>query len=223
MSIRVVIADDNPIVRLGLANLLELADGITVVADAVNGEQALAAVLAHRPDVVLLDVRMPGSGGLDVVAEVAQIASVLMLTHSVARDVIAKSLAGGATGYLVHGSFTSEELVSAIRDTALSRMRLSPEAASVITRTPRAEPAPDTDGGRGTVDPVVLARYGLSSREAEIVALVVRGLGNAEIARELFIEPKTVKNHINRIFAKLGVATRAQAIALCLGLTASHG
>jgi DNA-binding NarL/FixJ family response regulator len=231
VSVRVLLVDDNPVVRLGLRSLLELDERMAVCGEASTGREALALASEHRPDVVLLDVRMPGGGGLDVLPALTQLSRVLMLTYSDEPAVVADALRGGATGYLVHGSFQSEELATAIVDTAEGRPRLSPAAASVLLQgftagpsgpsatagpSAAAGPQPETHGPPELAAGVA-RRHRLSRREVEICRLLVAGHANGAIARRLVIEEKTVKNHLNRIFAKLGAANRAEAIATCLG------
>lgn len=233
----VLIVDDNPVIRMGLRSLLELEDGLVVAGEAGSGPEAVALARDLGPDVVLLDVRMPGGGGLEALADLVEVTKVLMLTYSDEAQVISQALRNGATGFLVHGAFDSAELAVAVRDTAAGRPRLSPAAASVLLHgvpaaAPGDGPAPAVAalgaalGGRGTLAPddvhaahVVEAgsRYGLSRRELEISHAIVRGHTNSEIAGQLFIEEKTVKNHINRLFAKLGAANRPEAISLLLG------
>jgi DNA-binding NarL/FixJ family response regulator len=224
MSVRVLLVDDNPVVRIGLRSLLELDDRMVVCGEAASGHEAVAVASRERPDVVLLDVRMPGSGGLDVLPALTQLSRVLMLTYSDEPAVVSAALRGGATGYLVHGAFQSDELAMAIVDTAEGRPRLSPAAASVLLQgfnghgpAAAAAVAPPEEAKEPTVVPEVVKRHALSRREVEICRLLVAGLTNADIARRLYIEEKTVKNHLNRIFAKLGAANRAEAIATCLG------
>lgn len=233
MSVGVLIVDDNPVVRMGLWSLLALDDEIEVCGEASSGPDALRAAQELEPDVVLLDVRMPGGDGLEVLSDLAERSRVLMLTYSDEPAVVSRALRAGATGFLVHGSFESRELVLAIHDTAGGRSRLSPSAAAVLMRSlgegadeqveavppPAlahvAEPRPGADAP--LTDDVVL-RHRLSGREAEICGLMVGGASNGEIAHALFIEEKTVKNHINRIFAKLAASSRSEAIATCLGI-----
>ncbi|WP_203230982.1 response regulator [Nocardioides caldifontis] len=223
MSVRVLLVDDNPVVRIGLRSLLELDDRMDVCGEASSGQEAVAVASRERPDVVLLDVRMPGSGGLDVLPALTQLSRVLMLTYSDEPAVVSEALRGGATGYLVHGAFQSDELAMAIIDTAEGRPRLSPAAASVLLQgfhgggTAVAEAPATHDRAEPTVVPEVVKQHALSRREVEICRLLVAGMSNGDIARRLFIEEKTVKNHLNRIFAKLGAANRAEAIATCLG------
>ncbi len=214
MTVRVLLVDDNPVVRMGLRSLLELDDRMEVCGEAASGTEAVALASQQHPDVVLLDVRMPGGGGLDVLSAITRLSRVLMLTYSDEPAVVSQALRGGATGYLVHGSFQSDELATAIVDTAEGRPRLSPAAASVLLQGFSAPVRSPAAPGLG---PDVAAAHGLSRREVDICGLLVSGAGNADIARTLYIEEKTVKNHINRIFAKLGATTRAEAIATCLG------
>ena len=223
MTVRVLIADDNPIVRMGLVSLLELAD-VEVCGQAESGPEALAMAERTRPDVVLLDVRMPGGGGLGVLEAISRVSRVLMLTYSDEPAIVSQALRGGATGYLVHGSFDSAELVVAVRDTAAGATRLSPQAASVLLNSMSGE----GEGESGShpaqepgspLDLLQVQRYRLSRREIDIAEEMVLGRTNGEIAKALFIEEKTVKNHINRLFAKLAVANRSAAIATLLGVS----
>lgn len=220
MTVRVLLVDDNPIVRMGLRSLLELDERMEVCDEASSGHEAVARASEHRPDVVLLDVRMPGGGGLNVLPTLSRLAKVLMLTYSDEPAVVAEALRGGATGYLVHGAFQSDELAMAILDTAAGRPRLSPAVASVLLRgfndMPAARPRPVTHD-EPALSTEVIKEFALSRREIDICTLIVAGFTNADIAAKLFIEGKTVKNHINRIFAKLGAGSRAEAIATCLG------
>lgn len=234
MSIGVLIVDDNPVVRMGLWSLLALDDTIEVWGEASSGPEAVRVAEELDPDVVLLDVRMPGGGGLDVLPALAARSRVLMLTYSDEPAVVSQALRSGATGFLVHGAFESRELVRAIRDTADGQSRLSPSAAAVLmaglgaggassaARVPEPRsghhgPAPAAAVPGAALSPDVVRRHRLSRRETEICALMVEGASNSEIAQALFIEEKTVKNHINRIFAKLAASTRSEAIATCLG------
>jgi DNA-binding NarL/FixJ family response regulator len=232
MSIGVLIVDDNPVVRMGLWSLLALDDVIEVWGEASSGPEAVRLAEELDPDVVLLDVRMPGGGGLEVLPALAARSRVLMLTYSDEPAVVSQALRAGATGFLVHGAFESRELVRAIRDTADGQSRLSPSAAAVLMAglgeggSSSAVRVPEPRAGHaagalavpgGALSPDVVRRHRLSRRETEICALMVEGASNSEIAQALFIEEKTVKNHINRIFAKLGASTRSEAIATCLG------
>ncbi len=228
-TVRVLVADDNPVVRAGLAALLAAQDGIEVVAEAADGRQACAAAAEHRPDVVLLDVRMPVLDGLAALPRLVPIAPVLMLTYSREDEVVRAAVRGGAGGYLVHGEFTAEQLVCAVRDITEGRSCLTTSAATALIAHTRARtPARSlqsqyaslqlqSDVAQSVGAGVDRAQYGLSQREEEVMELIAGGMTNQQIAAACFISEKTVKNHINRIFAKLHADNRSQAIAVWLG------
>lgn len=206
--IRVVIADDNAVIRHGLASMLEADGEIAVVAQAANGKEAIAAVQEQRPHVVLLDVRMPIMDGVEAAERLRELTRVLMLTYSDDEWAVSGAIRAGACGYLVHGRFEPDELVEAIRDVAAGRTVLSPAVASTVFGVIRGGSQP-----RDEID-----RFALTDREFEIMGLVVQGRTNGAIAEELFVSQKTVKNHLNRIYAKMGVERRAEAIAQWLGV-----
>lgn len=205
--LRVVIADDNAVIRAGLVSLLSLDDGIRVVGEARDGEQAIRLAEEHQPDVVLLDVQMPGLNGVEAARVLSTRFPVLMLTYSDDADIVHSALAAGARGYLIHGTFDTSVLGDAIRGTVRGQSHLSPGAATVLVESARGAPAPRA--GREV--------FGLSDREAEIMDLIASGLTNGEIASQIFLAEKTVKNHINRVFARMGVRSRGEAIASWLG------
>jgi DNA-binding NarL/FixJ family response regulator len=209
--IRVLIADDNAVVRVGVASLLEASGEVEVVGQAANGQEAVALAERHRPDVVLLDVRMPLLDGVAAAALLARGAKVLMLTYAQDAAVVADALRAGATGYLVHGYFEPGDLLGAVRATHAGEAALSLPAASAAVAALRAQPRP--------APPDHLAA-GLSAREREVMDLIARGLSNHDVAAELVLSDKTVKNHVNHIYAKLGVRTRGEAIAAWLGVAA---
>ncbi len=304
--LRIVVADDNPVVRAGLAVLLGGRDDVEVVAEAADGRQALAAAQQYRPDVVLLDVRMPGVDGISALPYLVQVAPVMMLTYSRESEIVREALRLGAGGYLVHGEFTAEQLVGAVRDIKEGRAHFSasaqdallahmrggggavpggtgpelselPEGLGTVYATgrpytgasripghavgrdataharPEANEGPDVSNSRRLNEKTShlqsdMAQYstdrqrsqegrqaqrarnvqdfGLSAREVEVMDLIASGMSNQQIAATCFISEKTVKNHINRIFAKLHSASRSEAIALWLGSargTTSHG
>ncbi|MFD9480272.1 response regulator [Streptomyces nojiriensis] len=222
-STRVLIADANPVVRAGLAALLTAAPDIEVVASASDGREALHLTRLHTPDVVLLDVRMPGVDGISALPHLVQLAPVLMLTYSQEAEVVRETLLLGAGGYLVHGEFTPDHLVTAVRDVRAGRAHFSPTAASAVLAALRTSSLPQRNMAQ-SVECRRLNRleFGLSSREEEVMDLIASGMSNQQIAATCFISEKTVKNHINRIFAKLRSATRSEAIARWLG-TARRG
>lgn len=205
MTVTVGVVDDSDIMRKGLLALLGTDPGLEVVGQAGDGDEALALVRAHRPDVLLLDVRMPRRDGLSIVSEVAAQTRVLMLTFTDDDASIHRAMSDGAAGYLVHGTFDAESLAHMVRATASGAAPVSAVAMRAIQRGPVAavpEPAGD---------------LGLSARQVEVMDLIAEGRSNSDIAKHLFLAEKTVKNHINQIFAVLGVTTRAEAIVRWLG------
>ncbi|WP_225075349.1 response regulator transcription factor [Streptomyces sp. CoT10] len=248
--LRVVVADDNPVVRAGLTALLSGRADITVVAEAADGRAAWEAAQQHRPDVVLLDVRMPGVDGLSALPYLVRIAPVMMLTYSSESEIVQEALRLGAGGYLVHGEFTADQLVTAVRDVKEGRAHFTPTAAGALVARLRRDQSvegaiahdhtfptshePATSASRlsqlqpnvgqsssgwtgGRPAAVDRSRFQLSAREAEIMDLIATGMTNQQIAATCFISEKTVKNHINRIFAKLHSTSRSEAAAKWLG------
>lgn len=217
--IRVLVADDNPIVRSGLVSLLEAGGEVKVVGEAENGREAIELAARHRPDLVLLDVRMPEMDGVQAVTALSKDHRVVMLTYTEEPDIIREAIRGGASGYLVHGSFTAEELATYVRSATKGANPLSPQASAALLDVVRSggapahAPAGDLDEPRSAV----AARSRLSTREAEVMDVIAKGKSNAEIAAELFVSEKTVKNHVNSIYTKLGVTSRAAAIARWMG------
>ncbi|MGP3953755.1 response regulator [Streptomyces sp. 7N604] len=220
-ALRIVVADDNPVVRAGLTALLGGRDDIDVVAEAADGQQALRAAREQRPDVVLLDVRMPGVDGLAALPHLARVAPVLMLTYSRESETVQEALRLGASGYLVHGEFTAVQLVQAVRDIRAGRAHFTATAVNALVEHVRGEPAEIPATSSQTQSVVgqslferrrVRGDFGLSRREGEVMDLIASGMTNQQIAAACFITEKTVKNHINRIFAKLGSGSRSEAI-----------
>ena len=208
--IRVLIADDQRVVRDGLALLVGLIDGAEVVATAGDGAEAVRLADAHHPNVVLMDLRMPGTDGITATALLRDrlpATRVLVLTTYADQDAIIPALQAGARGYLTKDA-TAEQIEAAIRAVHAGQTHLDPAVqerlvAAVISRPP----APDAplDAGQKLPD-------GLTVREAEVLTLLASGLSNAEIAQRLYLSHATVKTHINRIFAKTGARDRAQAV-----------
>lgn len=208
--IRVLVADDNPVIRTGLASLIDLEPDMAVVAEAGTGRDAVDQARTARPDVVLMDVRMPVVDGIDATAQLAGTGPrVLVLTYAEEPEVLRAAIAAGARGYLVHGRFSPEELTRAIRTSHAGGIHVSPAVAPWLFDLVRAGAAPAESAPRTTTD--------LTEREIEVVDLIATGRSNAEIATALHLSEKTVKNHINRAYAKLGVRTRAEAMAAWLG------
>ncbi|PTM91191.1 response regulator transcription factor [Streptomyces sp. VMFN-G11Ma] len=286
VPLKVVVADDNPVVRAGLTALLSGRSDITVVAEAADGRQAYEAALQHRPDMVLLDVRMPGVDGISALPYLVRIAPVVMLTYSRESEIVQEALRRGAGGYLVHGEFTADQLVAAVRDIKQGRAHFTPTAAGALLdqlrqgQPPVGGPLPEglgqadatAYGNAASTSPYVhtevpappgnfghspapvsaisaenlshmqpdmaqsssgwtsgrpaapdRSRFQLSTREAEIMDHIASGMNNQQIAATCFISEKTVKNHINRIFAKLHSTSRSEAAAKWLGTAPGSG
>ncbi|MGW2860274.1 response regulator [Streptomyces sp. NPDC001205] len=293
--LRVVVADDNPVVRAGLNVLLSGRSDIEVVGEAADGRQAYEMTVRYRPDVVLLDVRMPGVDGISALPYLVQVAPVMMLTYSRESEIVREALRLGAGGYLVHGEFTADQLVCAVRDIKAGRAHFTATAANALLAHMRGDPpgsgpralpeglgtvfsgsadrgsadlpqqpsevapahppfpadprpsvtnsfyqsqaashlqvnvAQSSPGSeRGTTGPHGAVGggapssynrpdYALSTREVEVMDLIASGMTNQQIAATCFISEKTVKNHINRIFAKLHSNSRAEAVSIWLG------
>ncbi len=212
-SIRVVVADDQAIIRDGLVTVLGLLPDVEVVGAAADGAEAVALAVSERPDVVLMDLRMPvldGVGATERITRDAPGVAVLVLTTFADDESILTALCAGARGYLTKDAGRAE-LAAAVRAVARGQSTFAPEVgARIIGSLTTAAPAGAADRPDGLV-----ARFPtLTRREAEVLALVADGLSNGEIAGTLFVGTATVKTHINAIFAKLGVQSRAQAIAL---------
>ncbi|WP_236241392.1 response regulator transcription factor [Streptomyces sp. CC228A] len=197
-EVRVLLCDDHAVVRAGLLALLASEPGLTVVGEAGGGEEAVAAAAKLRPDVVLMDLQLgPGTDGVEATRRITQAsyARVLVLTTYDTDADITRAIDAGATGYLLKAE-RPEELFAAIRAAAEGRTALSaPVAGRVMNRV------------RGAAAPA------LTARERDILGQLARGLGNRDIARALFISEATVKTHLGRIYTKLGVETRAGAVA----------
>ena len=209
--IRVLIADDQRVVREGLSMLVALIDGVDVVGTASDGAEAVRLAQACHPDVIMMDLRMPGTDGITATADLRQQqpgARVLVLTTYADEDAILPALHAGARGYLTKDA-SAEQIETAIRAVHAGQTHLDPAVqerlvAAVIGRPPPGEP-PGPGPGQKPPD-------GLTAREAEVLTLLASGLSNAEIARSLYLSNATVKTHINRIFAKTGARDRAQAV-----------
>jgi DNA-binding NarL/FixJ family response regulator len=210
--IRVLIADDQRVVREGLGMLVSLIDEVEVVGSASDGGEAVRLAEAHHPDVILMDLRMPGVDGVAATADLRQRlpgTRVLVLTTYADDAAILSALRAGAVGYLTKDA-SAEQIETAIRAVHAGQTHLDPaiQARLVATVTGQGPPGPAPDqAGRAGPPPA-----GLTSREAEVLTLLASGLSNAEIARHLFLSNATVKTHINRIFAKTGARDRAQAV-----------
>ncbi|MFE1299262.1 response regulator [Streptomyces sp. NPDC058731] len=210
--IRVFLLDDHEVVRRGLTDLLDAEPDITVVGDAANADHALARAPAVRPDVAVLDVRLPDGDGITVCRELRSRMpelNVLMLTSFDDEDALLDAIMAGASGYVLK-QIRGSDLVSAVRTVASGASMLDPATTARLMRSLRAEPA------EAAAVPPELA--GLSPRERDILALIGDGLTNREIGKRLYLSEKTVKNHISRLLAKLGVKRRVQAAVLATHL-----
>jgi DNA-binding NarL/FixJ family response regulator len=195
--IRVLIADDHEVVRLGIGRLLENHAGIEVVGLARDGAQAIAMSAEHCPDVILMDLEMPGIDGIEATQHIARGddgPSVVALTSFADRHHIAEAIDSGAVGYLLKDA-EPDELLAGIRAAAAGESPLTPRVALTVVRELRATGATEA----------------LSDREREVLALVGKGVANKQIALRLGISPKTVKSHLSHIFRRIGVSDRLQA------------
>jgi DNA-binding NarL/FixJ family response regulator len=207
--IRICIADDQALVRSGFRALLALFEGLSVVAEAEDGEAAVQAVLAEKPDVLLLDMRMPRLNGVQVISALAAkqaLPATLLLTTFEDDAALVAGVRAGARGYLLKG-VTPEVLVDAIRAVAAGGSYLyAPLAAAMNSRNQHAEWHKDTIG----------APHDLTGRETDVLKLMTSGISNREIAKALKIGEGTVRNHASNIFLKLGVTDRTKAVLYAL-------
>lgn len=208
--IRVVIADDQTLVREGLSLMLGLVDGIEVVGIAENGEQAVALVRSSPPDVILLDLRMPKVDGVEATRSIRAIApgvEVVVLTTYADDESVMAALRAGARGYLTKDA-SSEEIERAIRDAVCGRTRLDPAVQERLVElvTSGMTPASTTTAAVPPGGP-------LTERETEVLRLMADGMANRDIASTLFVTEATVKTHVNNVFGKLDVSDRAAAVA----------
>jgi DNA-binding NarL/FixJ family response regulator len=204
----VLLADDQALVRGGFRLIIDSAPGLHVIGEAADGNEAVAMTRQLDPDVVLMDIRMPGVDGIEATRRILRAdagSRVLMLTTFDLDEHVYDSLRAGASGFLLKNA-PPEQLVAAIRTVAAGDALLAPEITRLLIEHYVAWPRrPDTDHGSFS---------GLSSRELEVLRLMARGLSNAEIAAELFVSQGTVKTHVTRILTKLGLRDRVQATVL---------
>jgi DNA-binding NarL/FixJ family response regulator len=201
VSVRVLVVDDHPVVRDGLRGMLGTQGDLEVVGEAADGAEALAVAARARPDVVLMDLRMPGMDGVTAIGRLAAeqpSARVLVLTTYDTDQDVARAIEAGATGYLLKDA-PREELFRAVRAAARGETVLAPSVATKLVGRLRAGSGP-----------------ALSQRELEVLALVARGATNRQAAAELFISEATVKTHLLHAFAKLGVGDRTAAVTVAM-------
>ncbi|MFF1642305.1 response regulator [Streptomyces sp. NPDC058246] len=198
-AISLLIVDDHPVVRDGLRGMFESAPGFRVLGEASDGVEAVEQAAALDPDVILMDLRMPGGNGVEAIARLTRAsarARILVLTTYDTDSDTLPAIEAGATGYLLKDA-PRDELFTAVRAAAEGRTVLSPAVASRLVSTVRAP-----------------GNEPLSAREREVLALVAKGTSNREIARVLFISEATVKTHLTHLYGKLGVKDRAAAVAV---------
>lgn len=206
MTARVVVADDQSVVREGIVMLLGLLPGIEVIGSARDGEEAVALVAEHAPDVVLMDLRMPRCDGVEATRRIRSAypgTQVVVLTTFADDESLFPALQAGARGYLTKDA-GGEEIVRAIEAVLSGEAGLSPKVQRLLLE--RFTSVPSTAAAEPELPD------GLTPREVEVLVLIAEGMSNAEIARSLHISQATVKSHINNLFAKAGVRDRAQAV-----------
>ena len=201
--IRVMLVDDHLMVRRGLATFLKVYDDLQLAGEAESGEDAVRLCAEILPDVILMDLVMPrmdGAAATRLIRQQFPGVQVLALTSFKEGELIKNALGAGAIGYLLK-DVTAEELARAIRAAHSGRATLSPEAAQALVESANQPPAPGLD---------------LTEREREVLGLMIEGLNNTQIAGRLTVSPSTIKSHVSSILAKLGVASRTEAVALAL-------
>jgi two-component system, NarL family, response regulator LiaR len=201
--IRVMLVDDHTMVRRGLATFLLVFDDMELVGEADNGLQAIQLAAKLLPDVILMDMVMPGMDGAAATRAIRQQfpqMQVIVLTSFKEGELIKNALDAGAIGYLLK-DVSADELARAIRAAHSGRATLSSEAAQALIETANQTPAPGLD---------------LTDREREVLQLMIEGLNNTQIAGKLIVSPSTIKSHVSNILSKLGVASRTEAVTLAL-------
>ena len=210
MSIRVLIADDQALVRAGVRGVLQSAEGIEVVCDAADGVAAVDGARETQPDVVVMDIRMPEMDGIEATRVISADPSlagtrILMLTTFDADETVFEALRVGASGFLLKDA-TAEEMISAVRVVASGDALLAPSVTRrLVERFARSTPTRE-------VSPEALGA--LTEREREVLGLVAKGLSNDEIAQALFISPATAKTHVSHVLTKLAARDRAQLVTI---------
>ncbi|MFE1797008.1 MULTISPECIES: response regulator transcription factor [unclassified Streptomyces] len=212
MSIRVLLADDQALLRATFRILIDSCDDMTVVGEASDGVEAVDLTRAHHPDIVLMDIRMPGADGLTATSEICadpklSATRVLILTTFETEDYVAQALRAGASGFLGK-DVTADTLLDGLRTVASGEALLSPGATRTLITRFLTSPAP----GGHLAPPERLAE--LTVREREVMALAAEGKSNTEIAEDLTVSPLTVRTHVHRAMTKLGARDRAQLVVI---------
>jgi NarL family two-component system response regulator LiaR len=207
--IRVMIVDDQGMVRRGLATILKVKPDLELVGEASGGREAVRLCEQAQPDVILMDLVMPDMGGAEataIIRERCPRVQVIALTSFQEKELVREALQAGAIGYLLK-NVSADDLAAAIREAHAGRSTLAPEAIQVLIQDEAQGAAADRDLGEA---------FDLTPREREVLALMVEGLNNPEIAERLVVSRSTAKAHVSNILSKLGVSNRAEAIALAL-------
>jgi len=212
--LRVVVVDDQALVRSGFSMILGVEPDLEVVGEAQDGATAVELVARLRPDVVLMDVQMPGTDGIEATREIVarDLAKVIILTTFDRDDYLVDGLRAGASGFLLKNA-EPEKLVDAVRVVGSGHALLAPEVTRRVIERMTTEEPPHTPGGRAAPrQPEELDL--LTNREFEVLVLIGKGLSNGEIATELFVGEATVKTHVSNVLAKLHLRDRVQAVVL---------
>ncbi len=207
--IRVMIVDDHNMVRKGLATIVKVKAGLELVGEANNGREALDLCERVQPDVILMDLLMPEMGGAEATRLIRQRwpeVQVLALTSFQEKELVREALQAGAIGYLLK-NVLANDLVAAIHEAHAGRSTLAPEAIQALIQVESAAAAREED---------VAKAFGLTPREREVLALMMQGMSNPEIAEHLVVSRSTAKAHVSNILSKMGVSNRAEAISLAL-------
>ena len=211
MTVRVVVADDQALVRAGLVGMIDTAPDMAVVGQAGTGREAIDLARTHQPDVILMDVRMPDLNGIEATRLITAHSQtrVLILTTFDLDDYVYAGLRAGASGFLLKDTQPAD-LVAAIHTIAAGDAVLAPTATTRLVRQFAASPRP----GAASSQPAAQVRQALTGREQDVFSHIAAGMSNSEIAASLFLSEGTVKIHVGRILAKLGLRDRVQAVVL---------